>query len=91
MLYVRHSTTYTKVHHNSFHIEIVWYHRTSFDIAVPSFTYSLDEMRSSCNNETIGHQWYWVYEYSDYCADSDNQTLAGNGILFDSYLLSMIY
>jgi hypothetical protein len=21
-------------------------------------------------------QWYWVYEYSDYCADSDNQTLA---------------
>jgi heme/copper-type cytochrome/quinol oxidase subunit 2 len=37
--------------------------------------------------KAIGHQWYWVYEYSDYCADSDNQTLAGNGILFDSYLL----
>jgi cytochrome c oxidase subunit 2 len=36
--------------------------------------------------KAIGHQWY--YEYSDYCADSDNQTLAGNGILFDSYLLS---
>jgi cytochrome c oxidase subunit 2 len=81
-----------KVHHNSF-IEIVW---TTIPalllciIAVPSFTllYSLDEIVDpAVTVKAIGHQWYWVYEYSDYCADSDNQTLAGNGIIFDSYLL----
>jgi cytochrome c oxidase subunit 2 len=56
-------------------------------IAVPYYSlYSLDEIVDpAVTVKAIGHQWYWVYEYSDYCADSDNQTLAG--YFFDSYLL----
>jgi cytochrome c oxidase subunit 2 len=40
--------------------------------------------------KAIGHQWYWVYEYSDYCADSDNQTLAET-VFYLIATWSMIY
>jgi len=54
-------------------------------IAVPSFSllYSLDEaIDPSVTLKVVGHQWYWSYEYSDYC------TLKGGDTLnFDSYML----
>ena len=54
-------------------IEIIW---TIFPsiilmfIAIPSFAllYSMDEVvvDPAVTIKTIGHQWYWTYEYSDY-------------------------
>ena len=54
-------------------------------IAIPSLLllYSLDE-GADCQItvKTIGHQWYWSYEYSDFgLAES------GRGLEFDSYIL----
>nr|CBL58243.1 cytochrome c oxidase subunit 2 [Micropsectra polita]CBL58244.1 cytochrome c oxidase subunit 2 [Micropsectra polita] len=49
-------------------------------IAFPSLRilYLLDEINNpSISLKTIGHQWYWSYEYSDF-----------NNIEFDSYMLS---
>lgn len=49
-------------------------------IALPSLRilYLLDEINSpSISLKTIGHQWYWSYEYSDF-----------NNLEFDSYILS---
>lgn len=48
-------------------------------IAFPSLRilYLLDEInRPSISLKTIGHQWYWSYEYSDF-----------SGIEFDSYII----
>jgi len=48
-------------------------------IAFPSLRilYLLDEVnRPSISLKTIGHQWYWSYEYSDF-----------SGIEFDSYII----
>nr|YP_010580027.1 cytochrome c oxidase subunit II [Microchironomus tener]UZS77066.1 cytochrome c oxidase subunit II [Microchironomus tener] len=48
-------------------------------IAFPSLRilYLLDEINSpSISLKTIGHQWYWSYEYSDF-----------SGIEFDSYMI----
>nr|YP_010310696.1 cytochrome c oxidase subunit II [Bradysia odoriphaga]UMY76231.1 cytochrome c oxidase subunit 2 [Bradysia odoriphaga] len=48
-------------------------------IALPSLRllYLLDEISSpSITLKTIGHQWYWSYEYSDF-----------NSIEFDSYMI----
>lgn len=48
-------------------------------IAFPSLRilYLLDEVNSpSISLKTIGHQWYWSYEYSDFA-----------GIEFDSYII----
>nr|YP_010580079.1 cytochrome c oxidase subunit II [Chironomus novosibiricus]UZS77131.1 cytochrome c oxidase subunit II [Chironomus novosibiricus] len=48
-------------------------------IAFPSLRilYLLDEVNSpSISLKTIGHQWYWSYEYSDF-----------SGIEFDSYMI----
>nr|WAX39209.1 cytochrome c oxidase subunit II [Anaplecta sp. 7 ZQW-2020] len=48
-------------------------------IAVPSLRllYLMDEINSpSITLKTIGHQWYWSYEYSDF-----------NKIEFDSYMI----
>lgn len=48
-------------------------------IAIPSLRllYLLDEVREpSITLKTVGHQWYWSYEYSDF-----------NHIEFDSYIL----
>nr|QAX91388.1 cytochrome c oxidase subunit 2 [Parastacus brasiliensis] len=63
-------------------IEIIWTILPSFIlifIALPSLRllYLLDETNSSSVTlKTIGHQWYWSYEYSDFL-----------GVEFDSYLL----
>nr|YP_010956290.1 cytochrome c oxidase subunit II [Troglocarcinus corallicola]WMY25254.1 cytochrome oxidase subunit II [Troglocarcinus corallicola] len=63
-------------------IEIIW---TSIPaiilifIALPSLRllYLLDEVNNpSMTLKTIGHQWYWSYEYSDFM-----------GIEFDSYMI----
>nr|WAX39131.1 cytochrome c oxidase subunit II [Anaplecta sp. 3 ZQW-2020] len=48
-------------------------------IAVPSLRllYLMDEINSpSITLKTIGHQWYWTYEYSDF-----------NKVEFDSYMI----
>lgn len=68
-------------------IEIVWTVVPSITlmfIAIPSFAllYSMDEVVDpAVTIKTIGHQWYWTYEYSDY-NQSDEQSLA-----FDSYMI----
>nr|APX40215.1 cytochrome c oxidase subunit 2 [Psylliodes heydeni] len=63
-------------------IEIIWTILptiTLIFIAVPSLRliYILDEINNpSITIKTIGHQWYWSYEYSDF-----------NNIEFDSYMI----
>jgi len=56
-------------------------------IAIPSFAllYSMDEMIDpALTLKVVGHQWYWIYEFSDYA------TLEGGESLnFDSYMLSL--
>nr|NP_569062.1 cytochrome c oxidase subunit II [Crioceris duodecimpunctata]AAL67863.1 cytochrome c oxidase subunit II [Crioceris duodecimpunctata] len=65
-------------------IEIIWTilpALTLIFIAVPSLRliYILDEINNpSLSIKTIGHQWYWSYEYSDF-----------KNIEFDSYMLPM--
>ena len=53
-------------------------------IAVPSFSllYAMDEVISpAITIKTLGHQWYWSYEYSDY-TNTDNESIA-----YDSYMI----
>nr|ARH54210.1 cytochrome c oxidase subunit 2 [Crepidodera pluta] len=63
-------------------IEIIWTILptiTLIFIAIPSLRliYILDEVNNpSITIKTIGHQWYWSYEYSDF-----------KNIEFDSYML----
>nr|APX40618.1 cytochrome c oxidase subunit 2 [Psylliodes chrysocephala] len=63
-------------------IEIIWTILptiTLIFIAIPSLRliYILDEVNNpSITIKTIGHQWYWSYEYSDF-----------NNIEFDSYMI----
>lgn len=63
-------------------IEIIWTVLpaiTLIFIALPSLRllYLLDEVRDpSITLKTIGHQWYWSYEYSDF-----------NQVEFDSYIV----
>ena len=63
-------------------IEVIWTVLPAFIllfIAFPSLRilYLLDEVNSpSISLKTIGHQWYWSYEYSDF-----------SGIEFDSYII----
>jgi len=63
-------------------IEIIWTILPAvilIFIAIPSLhlLYLLDEIFSpSITLKTIGHQWYWSYEYSDF-----------NNIEFDSYII----
>ncbi len=55
-------------------------------LAIPSFAllYSLDELIDpDITLKTIGHQWYWSYEYSDYSSLYD-----GKDISFDSYMIA---
>jgi cytochrome c oxidase subunit 2 len=52
-------------------------------IAIPSFSllYAMDEVISpAITIKTLGHQWYWSYEYSDYANEFDES------IAFDSYM-----
>lgn len=68
-------------------IELVWTITPALilvAIAYPSFKllYLLDEViDSGITIKTIGHQWYWSYEYSDYA------TQDGTTINFDSYMI----
>ena len=68
-------------------IEIIWTTTPAIIlliIAIPSFSllYAMDEVISpTITIKTLGHQWYWSYEYSDYL-DDQNQT-----IFFDSYMI----
>lgn len=63
-------------------IEVIWTILPAFIllfIAFPSLRilYLLDEVNNpSISLKTIGHQWYWSYEYSDF-----------SGIEFDSYII----
>lgn len=72
--------------HGTF-IEIIWTTTPAFIlliIAIPSFSllYAMDEVISpTITIKTLGHQWYWSYEYSDY-VDNQNEIIA-----FDSYMI----
>lgn len=53
-------------------------------IAIPSFSllYAMDEVISpAITIKTLGHQWYWSYEYSDYI-NEDSESIA-----YDSYMI----
>nr|AHB35429.1 cytochrome c oxidase subunit 2 [Neoporphyra perforata]AIB08088.1 cytochrome c oxidase subunit 2 [Neoporphyra perforata]AIB08236.1 cytochrome c oxidase subunit 2 [Neoporphyra perforata]AIB08263.1 cytochrome c oxidase subunit 2 [Neoporphyra perforata]AIB08290.1 cytochrome c oxidase subunit 2 [Neoporphyra perforata] len=68
-------------------IEIIWTVTPSITllaIAIPSFAllYSMDEIIApAITIKTVGHQWYWSYEYSDYTNEEDNT------IMFESYMI----
>lgn len=68
-------------------IEIIWTLTPALIliiIAIPSFSllYAMDEIISpTITIKTIGHQWYWSYEYSDYQSDE------GEPVLFESYMI----
>lgn len=54
-------------------------------IAAPSFAllYSIDELISpALTFKGIGHQWYWVYEYTDHAVSH------GTALSLDSYMLA---
>lgn len=67
-------------------LEIVWTIVPSFillAVAIPSFAllYAIDEASDpAITIKVIGHQWYWVYEYSDYTVDS-------NSLSFESFMV----
>nr|YP_009647027.1 cytochrome c oxidase subunit 2 [Chloropicon roscoffensis]QBX98662.1 cytochrome c oxidase subunit 2 [Chloropicon roscoffensis] len=69
-------------------IEIVWTVTPSLIlilIALPSFAllYSMEEIVDpAVTLKAVGHQWYWVYEYSDYNV-SDEEALT-----FESYMVA---
>lgn len=68
-------------------IEIIWTTAPAIIlliIAVPSFSllYAMDEIISpTITIKTLGHQWYWSYEYSDY------SNISSDSINFDSYMI----
>nr|YP_011017827.1 cytochrome c oxidase subunit 2 [Pseudoceramium tenerrimum]WQF69703.1 cytochrome c oxidase subunit 2 [Pseudoceramium tenerrimum]WQF69739.1 cytochrome c oxidase subunit 2 [Pseudoceramium tenerrimum] len=68
-------------------IEIIWTLTPALIllvIAIPSFSllYAMDEIIApTITIKTIGHQWYWSYEYSDY------QNEDGESINYESYML----
>ncbi len=67
-------------------IEIIWTLIPSFIlvlIAIPSFglLYAMDDVVDpEITIKTIGHQWYWSYEYTDYISTIGK-------ISFDSYMI----
>ncbi len=67
-------------------IEIIWTLIPSFIlilIAIPSFglLYAMDDIIDpEVTIKTVGHQWYWSYEYSDYVSTVGK-------ISFDSYMI----
>lgn len=69
-------------------LEIVWTFIPAFIlmiIALPSFAllFSMDEIIDpAITLKVLGHQWYWTYEYSDYCFLE-----GGESLNFDSYML----
>ena len=87
LFYYKSNVNASKITHGTT-IEVVWTVTPSIIlmvIAVPSFAllYSIDEVIDpAVTLKVIGHQWFWSYEYSDYV------DLDGNGIFFDSYMVS---
>lgn len=79
--------TSSSLTHNTF-VEIIWTTTPAiilFIIAIPSFSllYAMDEIISpAITIKTLGRQWYWSYEYSDY-TNENNETIA-----FDSYMVA---
>nr|QPC56424.1 cytochrome c oxidase subunit II [Nepanthia sp. M04] len=56
-------------------------------IAMPSLQllYLMDEMNNPCLTiKTIGHQWYWTYEFTDYM---DPALTVHNTLEIDSYMI----
>lgn len=85
----------SKVVHGAL-IEIVWTIIPTLIllvIALPTFAllYSLDEaIEPEVTVKVIGHQWYWSYEYSDFCGDlgaSDYSKYEEGTIAFDSFMV----
>lgn len=80
------NTVASSLSHGTF-IEIVWTVTPAIIlliIAIPSFSllYAMDEIISpTITIKTIGHQWYWSYEYSDY------QTEDGESLNYESYMI----
>nr|YP_009557812.1 cytochrome oxidase subunit 2 [Paravannella minima]QBC73451.1 cytochrome oxidase subunit 2 [Paravannella minima] len=76
------------IHHHN--LEIIWTMIPTLIlivIAIPSFAllYSIDEIvNPAITIKCMGHQWYWCYEYSDYCLKSENGNLFLN---FESYMI----
>lgn len=72
--------------HNTL-IEIIWTVTPALVllfVAIPSFSllYAMDEIISpAITIKTLGHQWYWSYEYSDY--SNENSEFLN----FDSYMI----
>ncbi len=68
-------------------VEWVWTIIPAFlllQIALPSLLllYMLDESSDvSLTLKTIGHQWYWSYEYRDFCS------LLNSSLEFDAYII----
>nr|WOA02285.1 cytochrome c oxidase subunit II [Gloiopeltis furcata] len=68
-------------------IEVIWTITPAFIllvIAIPSFSllYAMDEIVSpAITVKTLGHQWYWSYEYSDYSNEN------GESVVYDSYMI----
>ena len=59
-------------------------------IAIPSLTllYRLDSsFQSSLTLKTLGHQWYWSYEYSDFWSKNFSKSSLSRIIMFDSFML----
>ena len=85
LIFDKSKNNFAKIVHGKV-IEIVWTITPSFIlaiIAIPSFAllYSMDEIIDpAITIKIIGHQWYWSYEYSDYCSQKEN-------IAFDSYMI----
>lgn len=82
--------TYNKIPSSLIHgtlIEVIWTIMPAcilLVIAIPSFSllYAMDEIISpAITIKTLGHQWYWSYEYSDYLNEE------GESIVYDSYML----
>lgn len=81
-------------------LEIIWTIIPAillFFISVPSFTllYSLDELVDpALTIKIVGNQWYWNYEYSDFCgikATDANENVTQEELTFDSYILNEEY
>lgn len=77
--------SWLRFNHNT-KIEIIWTLIPTFIlilIAIPSFglLYAMDDIIDpEVTLKTVGHQWYWSYEYSDYVSSIGK-------ISFDSYMI----
>jgi len=87
LFYYQKNTKAINVTHNTI-IEIVWTLTPSFIlmvISIPSFSllYAIDEVVDpAITIKVIGRQWFWSYEYNDFCDKN------GKGINFESYMLN---